>query len=613
MIQTDTRPASSSSSKKPARENVAFLNRRMILLALLFGMGMGGFGMQVYRLTVLQGPYYRSESENNFRTEVPVPAPRGKIHDRNGLPLAINEHVFDVAMSPFNLSEDEITSTVARLADLLGQPALRDKARAVIELRPRWESVTLAGELQLDTVLPIAEQGFQLPGVIIQRTYRRVYPAGAVAGMVTGHVGSITSRELRAYEARGYLRNEKVGKLNAELTFEDVLHGTAGKEMVFRDARGKPRSPPQVIQQAQPGRTLVLTLDLRLQRLAHALLEGHKGTIVAIDPRDGAVLAMAQRPDYDPNRPVRGSQYNKIFQAGAYPPGSTFKIVTAAGGLMAGHTPDESVYCDGAFHLGRWRFPCHLRWGHEQETMYDALQHSCNVYFYTWANSIGAERLIGAAEAFGFGRPTDFELAPPGRETAGHLARPGMDEILPGYVLHMAIGQGQLISISPIQLARAYAALCNGGRLMRPRIVQEVRSSIGERVEAAAYNGPVEQGRLPLSDEQRGEILEGLRRAVHRQGGTGSHAGFKEEWRVAGKTGTAETGVRNLPSHAWFCGYAPLEDPEILVLVLVEQAGHGGAVAAPLARQMMAMYFGEPEAEIVPAPPVEAKIADSAN
>ena len=397
--QVSPAPSSDLSDAQPSRKEVPFVSGRLALLFLAFFAIMALFATQIYRLTVLQGPYYRSESENNFRTEVPIIAPRGKIYDRNRLPLAINERVFDVAMSPFNLTREEIETTVQRLAVLLNRPQLADRAEAVASLRPRWKSLTLVRDLQLDEVLPVQEQAFLLPGVIVQRSYRRIYPAGELAGNITGHVGMMSDRaEIAAFEARGYLRTEKIGRLNAEQSFETLLHGRNGLEEVFRDARGKPRSSPRIIEQAQPGQTLILTLDLGLQQLAHALLEGHNGVIIAMDPRDGAILAMAQRPNYDPNRPTQGYQVNKAYR-GLYPPGSTFKIVTAAAGLKAGHLPTESVYCNGAIYLSRWRFPCHLRWGHGSETLYDALMHSFNVYFYTWARAgnIGFQGIVEAA------------------------------------------------------------------------------------------------------------------------------------------------------------------------------------------------------------------------
>jgi penicillin-binding protein 2 len=587
----------------PTREELPFIDGRLRFLLFLFLVAMAAFSWRAYRLTILEGPYHRSESENNFRTETPIVAPRGKIFDRNGLPLAINRRVFDVTMSPFNLSRDEITSTVASLAALLGRPGLIEKTDAVVGCLPKWASVSLAGDLQLEEVLPVIEQGFRFPGVMVQRSYGRAYPGGEAAGNVTGHVGWMTDKQWGKLQSEGYLRQEKPGQLNAELTFESLLHGVNGKEVSFRDARGKPRSSPQVTTQAQPGHALTLTLDLRLQRLADALLGGYQGSIVVMDPRDGEVLAMAQRPSYDPNHPASGSQFNKIYAAGKYPPGSIFKLVTASAGLMAGRSPDEVLECGGFFEFGGMKFHENIPGGYGSEDMYQALQHSCNVFFYTLANRVGASQMIRTAEAYGFGHSTGFELAPPGRETTGVLARVTTDKpFLPGSVVQMGIGQGSMIGVSILQMTRAYAALANGGTFYRPRIVKEIQNSLGEKIDVPGYGKPVVQGRLPLTPTQRAQILEGLRRVVQVEGGTAFKAGFKPEWNVAGKTGTADTGAPGVKPNAWFIGFAPMNAPRVLVAIMVEQAGHGGVVAAPLARQIFAAYFGQPEPQIVPPP-----------
>ena len=583
----------------PTAEDLPFVKRRLGVLLLGFIVLSGILGAQVYRLTVLHGPEYRESSENNFRKSATLIAPRGRILDRNGEPLAINEPRFDIEMSPFGLRPEQILATGSELAALLGRPRAAELAAGVVKLRPRWRSRTVAKDIKLGEVLPVREQAYRLPGLILAPHYKRVYPSAEITGHITGHVGAIDKKRLTEYLERGYLRNEKIGMQGAESTFEKLLHGQHGAEIVVRDAEGRPRRRA-VDRRATPGHHVYLTIDMKLQRLAHALLEGWKGTIIVMDPRDGAVLAMADRPTYDPNRPWRGSPYNKITR-GHFAPGSTFKVVTAAAGLLGGRSAGEHRSCAGVFFIPgvRLRFPCHLRWGHGSVDLYGALERSCNVYFYNWSYRMRGRRMIKAAAAFGFGRRTDFELVGPGEESKGRLAHPDQ-KIRLGTVLHMGIGQGELIDVTPIQMARAYAALCNGGTLHRPRIIHEIRSPAGKLLRGGEVQA---QGQLPLTDDQRRAILEGLWQVVHEKRGTGSRIGFKPEWRVAGKTGTAQTPrsfARLAPSNAWFCGFAPFEDPEVLVLVLVEEAGHGGAEAGPVARQIMAQYFGQPEPEIVP-------------
>lgn len=575
-------------SADPTREDLPLLSGRLTWLLVVFMLVVVGFIGRAYWLTILRGPYFKDLTENNFMLEAPLIAPRGLILDRNGLPLAINQTRYAIEMSPFRLGSDEIATSVRRLAALLDQPDLVGRAGEVSRLKRPWERIVLARDLEIERVLPILEQSFRLPGVIVNRHQRRHYPVGPVGGVVTGHLGKIDKDLWERLREQDYLLPEKIGRLGAERTFESFLHGQHGSEIVIRDARGQPRSRFDV-RSATPGQTLILTLDRELQQKAYNLLGDQRGVIVAMDPRDGAVLAMAAQPTYDPNTPRHGYQYNKITR-GTYAPGSTFKVVTAAAGLGAGLDPDDSYYCDGYYEVPglNARFACNARWGHEDEALLDALEHSCNVFFYNWAKQAGAQRLVETAAAFGFGQTTGFDLAQPNAESAGTLVWPAAKPYL-GSVLQMGIGQGRMIDVTPIQMARAYAALANGGRLLRPRIVKEIRSAGGELVRQGVSD---QQGLLPLTDEQRGRILEGLWNVVHRRRGTARKAEFPESWGVAGKTGTAQTGRKE--ADALFVGFAPMEDPEIVVFVLVEDGGHGGETAAPLARELLAQYFGEP-------------------
>jgi penicillin-binding protein 2 len=590
----------------PTREELHFVSRRLTVLFLAFLAAMLVYLGRTYQLTVVQGPAYRDLSDNNFLLQTPLPAPRGRILDRHGEPLAVNQPIFQMEMSPFRLGREQVAATLERLAALLDQPALAGKVDAIFRHRPRWETVTLASNLPLERVVPVMEQAFDLPGVQVTQDYRRYYPAGETAGLITGHVGGIDAGALDAFQAKGYLPDEKVGRLGTEAVFEDLLHGEHGLEIVTRDAQGRVRARQGEIA-ARSGRTVVLTIDMGLQRLADKLLEGWRGAVIAMDPRDGAVLAMVAHPGYEPERPAWSgtpdrprSSFNRAVNGIGFAPGSTFKIVTAAAGLRAGFSPDEKYFCGGSYELSgaRQKFLCNVRWGHESQNMYEALQHSCNVFFYRWAQRAGAAAFVDVARQFGIGRPTGFELESANPyDPPGHLATPGFDEIYTGSLLQMGIGQGQLLSVTPLQLTRAYAALCNGGILYQPRLFKEERSLDG-KIERSGQK--VAQGRLPIDDEQRRAILEGLWRVVNQTGGTAARYGIKPAWRVAGKTGTAQTGRPK--SDAWFVCFAPAEAPEILLLVLVEDSGHGGEVCAPLARQLLAYHFGEPEPAIVPPP-----------
>lgn len=599
-------------SGTPTRDDVPFVQGRLNLLVLAFGIVMAVFVMRIYRLSILEGAERRRETEENFLREESIAAPRGRILDRNGRPLAINRTVFQVDMAPLRLKADEIASTVEAVARLVNRPAVNLKAKDVIANRPRENSVPIATGLTLDQVLPLLEERFQLPGVTVHTSYERVYPEGDIAGGITGHVARIPKEEYEAFKQEGYLSDEMIGRDNAERTFESILRGTPGTERLKRDHLGRTRER-KLDKPVEPGDTICLTIDLGMQRLAKALLGDWEGFIIAMDPRDGGVLAMAYNPDYDPNFSPAGlakkhSQYNMIYQGSGFAPGSTFKIVTASAGLMAGFSPDEVINCPGYIALGKTKFWCDQKWGHDDENFSDAMTHSCNIYFYTWGRRAGANLMTKMARGFGFGAPTDFELAPPGLEKPGLVADPENDTIQAGSVMHMAIGQGEMIGVTPIQMARAYAAMCNGGTLMRPRIVQRIRTADDrettaiEQVDGGVWRigKPVAQGKIPVSAEARKTIADGLYRVTHDPHGTGRHAGFPLEWNVAGKTGTAQTG-RPIPD-GWFVCYAPAEAPRIAIVILIKESGHGGTIAAPLARQLLAYWNGKPEPAVVPPP-----------
>jgi penicillin-binding protein 2 len=581
-------------------------NWRVILLYCLFLAIMVILFIRIYNLTVLQGAEYMDRSENNFVSENVLTAPRGRIVDRHGNLIALNRISFDVSMSPYKLSRDQIRTTVDRVSQLVQRPQISDKKEILLKKRRVWERVTLAENLELDAVIPLLERAAQLPGVMVTRNYARSYPAGIKQGHITGFVGGMNSVEIEHFGVLGYRRNEPVGRIGAEKSFEPLLHGDHGEEIIIRDRLGQPKQRYPV-KPAEPGHVIHLTLDNRLQQLAYDLLEGWLGAIVMLNPKNGEILVMVSRPSYDPNQPADmesgQSQLNRVTNARSAP-GSLFKIVTAAAALDAGFRPDENISCQREFFLKDVTTPyrCHSRWGHGHIDMYRALEVSCNIYFYTWANRLKARPLYNMASRFGFGQTSGVEIHSGNREIPGVLINPEEEVIYPGEVLLMGIGQGKAIEVTPIQVARAYAALCNGGRLIRPHLLKEVREARGELVSRPVFDMT---GELPLTDEARHQIIEGLKAVVSGENGTGRHAMFKKSWKVAGKTSTAQLSRKKGDANAWFAGFAPYDDPRVVVVALVVKGGSGGKMAAPLARQMLAAWFGEPEDKIKP-PSLEA-------
>jgi penicillin-binding protein 2 len=343
-------------------------------------------------------------------------------------------------------------------------------------------------------------------------------------------------------------------------------------------------------------------MNLRLQRLADALLEPHSGVLIVMDPRTGAILTLASKPDYDPNFPMRGipsgeaSSYNKAIR-GRYAPGSTFKIVTAAAGLHHGYDPTVKIHCSGRYRLPNVRraFHCDLRWGHGPLDLEEAIQRSCNIYFYTWGDRLGHERLYETARQFGFGQPSGIDLIPTEFETLGDLPPPGTRGIYRGSVVQMGIGQGALISATPLQILGAYAVLARDGTRVRPHVLDSVISPEGQLL---YRHEPEILGRVPLSDAHLDLLREGFFRVVHRQGGTGFNKGFQSRWQVAGKTGSSEVAGQEL-TDGLFVAYAPAHDPVVAMIGIVEAEGHGGSTALPLIVQLMAEYF-EPGTGVPP-------------
>lgn len=569
--------------------------RLALLLAMMLGI-LGLLGARMYYLTIVRGEYFHELSENNFLFERPLPAIRGKILTADGSAAAQNLSYYHVLMSPFRMDERAVRRSVAEVASLLARPELTARADVVLAAVPSWKRVTIVDYLDHSAASPILERLAQLPGVLVERTSVRYYPFGRLLGHITGYVGPIAPGQMEEYLDRGYVRTDLVGKLGIERQYEDELNGERGAEVYVRDAAGRPRSS-RIARRAQAGHDVVLTLDLNLQRMAEALLKGHRGLAIAMDPRDGSILALSATPGYDPNYPRRGvadksaSSYNNVTRS-AYAPASTFKIVTAAAGLLTGHKASEQGDCPGMYFLEGIEKPffCDVRTGHGTLDMTEAIEQSCNVYFFRWADEIGKKGVFEAALAFGFGQITGIDLP---SESAGVLARPGIDRIYQGSLIQMGIGQGSLIGSTPLQLINAYAALANGGKRYRPHLLKEIRSQDGGIVRRFE---PQVQGELPLNAEQRKILMEAFRRVVQEPGGTAYARDFPSSWHAAGKTGSAEVAGQKL-TNGWFVGFAPLAAPEFIALALVEGEGHGGVSAAPIVRELMSLHFNPPTPE----------------
>jgi penicillin-binding protein 2 len=574
--------------------------------------------LRLWYLQVLQGSNYRAKSETNrirLRDLTPF---RGVIADRGGETLVDNRPSYGLFVIPEEIQDREML--LERLEGLIGldreaSARVLDRAEASAPFRP----VCLRRNLSRDELAVIETHRFNLPGAIIEVTAQRHYRYGPVAAHVIGYLGEINENQLQSGKYPRNRPGDLVGKSGVEQKWHEVLNGFRGGEQVEVDAVGR---TIRVLSKrsSSPGANLTLTIDLGLQTLAESLLEGSKGAVVALDPNNGRVLALVSRPSFDPNVFAGGierAQWEELSKSpdfplqnralsGQYPPGSVFKIVVALAALEHGVvSPTEEIYCKGYYTLGDRPYRCWKKHGHGHVNLQRAIAESCDVYFYTLGLRLGPDKIADMARKLGLGQITGFES---GHEKAGliptrewKLKRLGIPWQA-GESLSTAIGQS-FVLITPVQAACMISTLYNGGVRYRPQVTERVGRGEGD---ALFQFTPQVLSKAELRPDHVERIKRGLYGVVNEPRGTGSKARLKEA-AVAGKTGTAQvialgpnrdkTEEENIPKeyrdHAWFVCVAPAERPEIALAVLVENAGHGGSVSAPIAGKLIQAYLNE--------------------
>ncbi|MBM3698093.1 MAG: penicillin-binding protein 2, partial [Actinobacteria bacterium] len=588
------------------------------------------FGVLVARLWFLQviggGDYQERAEANRLRTVI-TEAPRGAITDRNGAPLVTSREVLNLVAEPRQLAGAERSGALRRLSVALGHPPGYFGARVTkaAETRP-FEAVVLEEDTTPELQAYVEERRAQLPGISLQAAYVRDYPEGSLAAHVLGYTGPIPAEAADDYRNRGYLGNETVGRAGMESEYEQYLRGIAGREQVEVDARGEvvgrgilSQSPPR------PGQTLRLSIDLKVQKALEAALRDEvrgSGTStgaagVAIDPKTGAVLALASYPTFDPDvfqsgtprevRRVLTSPSRPLLDraiGGEYPAASTFKAITATAALQSGlYAPGEIIESPGSVVLYKTRFKGFNETDHGKIGISEALEVSSDTFFYEVGDRSYRVRgwpLQEWSRKFGLGRPTGLDtsegessgLVPDlayKRRTCDRKVDPINCSWRPGDSINMSIGQGNVL-VTPIQMAVAYAAIANGGTVVTPTLGRAVVDADGRVLRdllSARATRP-----LGISAQNLQLIRTGLRRAANGDGGTATpvFGALPEQFRVAGKTGTAEnpSGV----DHAWYVGYAPADDPSILVAVVVERGGQGANSAAPVVCRTIGASLG---------------------
>lgn len=576
---------------------------RFRILALVAGAGFALIALGLLRLQVVEHQRYADLSkENRVRLEV-LRAPRGAIYDRNGELLADSAPSFNILFRPFPAESAQragITRTVewiSRVAALVELDTAEVRAR-VRQANRTGRSSALMRAAPFRVLAAVEETRSELPGIEVQIEPMRRYPNGSLAGHLLGYAGEINDLELDSLSADGYQSGDLLGRSGVEKSYEEILRGRDGAEFVVVNAMGKrvstlageARKPPR------GGHDLVLTIDLKLQRALEEAMAGvRSGAAVAIDPRDGGVLALVSRPAFDPNEFSRGLSHQRWAELtsgganplldraiqGVYPPGSTFKIVSLMAALKAGVVRPETrlAGCTGSYTFGGRAFGCWNRKGHGSLNMSEALQHSCDVYFYQVGLMLGLERLEQAARGFGLGARTGIDLPQERRglvpDAAWYDRRWGAGKWRKGLLLNLIIGQGELLT-TPLQLAVMAAEAANGGVPVRPHVIREVRGLSGYQTQR-----PVQSG-FEATEQLWRVLHESMRRVV--DSGTGTAARVPGV-AVAGKTGTAQNPHGD--DHALFVCYAPADSPTVAMAFVIENAGHGGSVAAPLAGQVL--------------------------
>ncbi|WP_254277263.1 penicillin-binding protein 2 [Halomonas sp. 3H] len=606
--------------KSPEQELRIFRMRALLAVVLVFALTGLLMGRLAY-LQVVQHEVYSTRSEKNRVRVEPLPPTRGLIYDRNGVLLAENRPTYNLTLVRERV--DDLDATLALLVELLELP---DEEAEAFRVRSRqrqrpFQPALLMSDLDEAQIARLAVNRHLLPGVEVEAQLLRYYPDAEVMAHALGYVGRINAEELQTLDAGRYAGTHFIGKTGVERFYEDALHGQAGLRKVETNARGRVlrelgRTDPV------PGQNLTLTLDKQLQTLAYELLDGRRGSIVAIVPATGEILAMVSAPGFDSNQFVTGIDvasyralqedldlplYNRAIR-GHYPPGSTIKPFLALAGLAEGViTPDKTVFDPGYYQLPNdsRRYRNWLRWGHGRVDMERSIAVSNNTYYYSLAHDLGIDRLHENMDAFGFGRRVGHDVF--GESTAlmpsrdwkrGRFNQPWY----PGETLSVGIGQGYW-QVTPLQLATATAVLANRGEWVKPRLA----SRIGDEP-VPLYLPDAPEDITLNNDAWWDRIYAGMEKVLTGSEGTARRTGVGLEYRMGGKSGTAqvfslgqdqkynaEELAERLRDHALFMAFAPLEEPQIAVSVIVENAGGGSTHAAHLARAMTDAWLLEDE------------------
>ncbi|MFN3921069.1 MAG: penicillin-binding protein 2 [Caldimicrobium sp.] len=562
--------------------------------------------VRIFYLQVIKHPYYYKKAKSRSIASYVIKAPRGEIITADGVVVATNRAVFQLYIDVESIEDEE--ALLKKLALLLKEDYGLLKERYYLAKKKALGRILLKRNLAWDEVARLLVRQYYLPGVIVEIESERYYPYGEAYFHVLGYVAPIDDEEYKKLKDKGYSSEDFIGKKGLERQYEDYLKGINGRIEIERDAKGRLGRVIGIVE-PKAGADLIITLRHDLQMGAYELLKEKRGAIVALSPKDGSILTMVSAPSIDPNKFISGFEQgewekivsnpqkpllNKALQA--YPPGSTFKLITAVAGLKSGLIKglNWSVFCPGSFPYGNHVFRCWERKGHGSVNLIKAIALSCDVYFYTVGARLDVDYLAQVARTFGLGSPSSLGFK---EEKAGlvpdrdwkrkHLKAPWHQ----GETVILAIGQGYILT-TPLQMAIAYMVFANGGNLWKPYLVSEIKKNDNILYKAQ----PQLVRRIEFHSDHLEWLREGLREVV--ESGTGKAAKVPGIL-VWGKTGTAQVvalhkKVKALEHHAWFVSYAGNGTPEVVSTVFIEHGGGGGAVAAPLAGEFYRIFYKLP-------------------
>jgi penicillin-binding protein 2 len=568
-------------------------------------------------LQVIQFDHYHALAESNRISLVPAPPSRGVIYDRRGEVLAQNFSAYTLEVTPDKVGDlDQTLDQLATVVAIDGGDRKRFK-RLLAESK-NFESIPIRNRLTEEEVARFTVNRYRFPGVEVKARLFRQYPYGEIFSHVVGYIGRMGQHDLDRLEAGDQLANyrgtDHIGKLGIEATYEAWLHGNTGIEKVETDSSGR---AVRLLSRTAPtsGHSLYLHLDAKLQQVAEKVFGDYRGALVALDPRNGGVLALVSKPGFDPNLFVDGIDsgtwrdlsdspdhplVNRALR-GVYPPGSTLKPFMALAGLELGvRKPGDTISDPGYYTLSgsSHRYRDWKKEGHGMVDLKRSIVISCDTYYYGLAQLMGIERMSGFLSQFGFGKKSGVDLD---GELAGLMPTPEWKKKRlkqpwwPGETVIAGIGQGYVLA-TPMQLAVATMAIANNGVIYKPQLIRAWRDPVSGQV---SYAAPRPMGKIAMNPENLRLVREAMVEVTH-PGGTASVAGANAPYLFAGKTGTAQVvgirqgekydasrvGLRNR-DHALFIAFAPADDPKIVVAVMVENGGHGGSTAAPVARKVI--------------------------